>query len=228
MQDRLQQAITVLQTRYGSAAPRPAGPAQPTRSSGVPELDELTGIGGWPVGRLTLLAGPRGSGKRTLAQRSVAVSTLEGATVYVDFASRLDPRFLSGLGADLDRLLVVRPLTLKEGMDSARVLAQAGADLVCLDLPTSLSTGLDAEMPHLLHKASEAACTLLLLQEVEAEEVLRYYASLIVQVRRHAWIFGSDGDLHGMVVEAAVAKNRLAPPGRTARWDLQYPGQRPQ
>ena len=57
MSDRLQQAITVLQTRFGNAAPRPAEPAAPARSSGFPQVDELTGIGGWPVGRLGLLAG---------------------------------------------------------------------------------------------------------------------------------------------------------------------------
>ena len=84
MPDRLQQAITVLQTRFGSAAPRPAAPPCPARSSGIPELDALTGIGGWPVGRLSLLAGPRGSGKRTLAQRSIAAASREGPVAYVD------------------------------------------------------------------------------------------------------------------------------------------------
>ncbi len=98
MSDRLQQAITVLQTRFGSAAPHPADPVAPARSSGVPQVDELTGIGGWPVGRLSLLAGPRGSGKRTLAQHCVAHATHEGTIVYIDFPGRLDPEFRAGWG----------------------------------------------------------------------------------------------------------------------------------
>src|SRR5437899_10197607 len=93
MSDRLQQAITVLQTRFGSAAPRPAAPPCPARPSGVAEIDALTGIGGWPVGRLSLLAGQKGSGKRTIAQQSVAAASREGAVAYVDFPSRLDPEF---------------------------------------------------------------------------------------------------------------------------------------
>ena len=128
MPDRLQQAITILQTRFGSAAPRPAQPDHPARPSGIAELDALTGIGGWPVGRLSLLAGAIGSGKRTIAQRSVAHASREGSVVYIDFPGRLDPQFLSRLDADLGRLLIVRPKNLKEGMASARVLADGMAD----------------------------------------------------------------------------------------------------
>src|SRR3989442_14629612 len=109
MSDRLQQAITVLQTRFGSAAPRPAAPPCPARSSGIAELDAMTGIGGWPVGRLSLLAGPRGCGKRTPAQRSVAAPRLIGPVAYVDFSSRLDPGVLHHPDTRLDRLLGVRP-----------------------------------------------------------------------------------------------------------------------
>jgi hypothetical protein len=223
MPDRLQQAITVLQTRFGSAAPRPAGPPCPARSSGIPELDALTGIGGWPIGRLSLLAGPRGSGKRTLAQRSIAAGSREGPVAYVDFPRRLDPEFLSRFDARLDHLLVVRPTSLKEGMASLRVLARAGVDLICIDLPRGRSSGLDAELPHLLHRAAEADCTLLLVHDADADDAIRYYASLILSFERSAWVFGRDGDLEGLQVNAAVVKNRLAPPGLTARWIIPYP-----
>ena len=223
MPDRLQQAITVLQTRFGSAAPRPAQRDHPARPSGIAELDALTGIGGWPVGRLSLLAGAIGSGKRTIAQRSVAHASREGSVVYIDFPGRLDPQFLSRLDADLGRLLIVRPKNLKEGMAGARVLPRAGADLVCLDLPRARSTGLDAELPHLLHRVAEATSTLLLIQDADANDAVRYYASMIIAFQRSAFIFGRDGDLKGLQVEAAVIKNRLAAPGRRARWLMPYP-----
>ena len=223
MPDRLQQAITVLQTRFGSAAPRPAAPPCPVRLSGIPELDALTGIGGWPVGRLSLLAGPRGSGKRTLAQRSVAAASREGPVAYVDLPGRLDPEFLSHFDARLEHLLVVRPKSIKEAMASVRVLARAGVDLIAIDLPRTRSSGLDAELPHLLHRAAEAECTLLLIHDADAEDAIRYYASLILSFQRSAWVFRRDGDLEGLQVEAAVVKNRLAPPGHTARWIIPYP-----
>ncbi|HVH65536.1 MAG TPA: hypothetical protein VM674_05825 [Candidatus Acidoferrum sp.] len=223
MPDSLQQAITVLQSRFGSAAPRPAAPATPARSSGIAEIDALTGIGGWPVGRLSLLAGLRGSGKRTLAQRSVAVATLEGPAAYIDVAARLDPEFLQRLDARLDRLLVVRPKTLSQGMACIRTLARAGVDFICLDLPGTRATGLDAELPHVLHRISEAECTLLLVHDLDVDDAIRYYASLILGVARCGWVFGTDGDLEGLQVDATVIKNRLAPPGRRVRWVVPYP-----
>jgi RecA/RadA recombinase len=223
MPDRLQQAITVLQSRFGSAAPRPADQACPARPSGIGELDALTGIGGWPVARLSLLAGPRGSGKRTLAQRSVAAATREGPVAYIDMAHRLDPEFLTRLEARLDRLLVVRPKTLAQGMACVRVLARAGIDFICIDLSRGQSVGLDAELPHLLHRITEAECTLVLVHDAETDDVIRYYASLIVSVQRRAWVIGRDGDLDGLEVDATVVKNRLAPPGRRSRWVIRYP-----
>jgi RecA/RadA recombinase len=222
MPDRLQQAITVLQTRFGGAAPRPAAPPCPARPSGVAELDALTGIGGWPVGRLSLLAGPRGSGKRTLAQRSIAAGSREGPVAYVDFPCRLDPEFLCRFDARLDQLLIIRPKSVKDGMASVRVLARAGVDLICIDLSRTRSVGLDAELPHLLHRAAEADCTLLLVHDAEADDAIRYYASLILSFERSAWVFRRDGDLEGLQVEAAVVKNRLAPPGRKQQWIVPY------
>src|SRR2546428_7409084 len=97
MPDRLQQAITVLQTRFGSAAPRPAAPPCPARPTGIPELDALTGIGGWPGGRVSLLAGLRGSGKRTPAHHSIAAPSPEGPGAHVDLPGRPDPQILSHL-----------------------------------------------------------------------------------------------------------------------------------
>src|SRR4029077_20536919 len=223
MPDRLQQAITVLQTRFGSAAPRPAAPPCPVRPSGIPELDALTGIGGGPVGRLSLLAGPRGSGKRTLAQRSIAATSREGPVAYVDFPGRLDPEFLSHFDARLDQLLVVRAKSLREGMASVRVRARAGVDLICIALSRTRAAGLDAELPHLLHPAPQAECALRLVPDADADDAIRYYASLILSFERSAWIFRRDGDLEGLQVDAAVVKNRLAPPGLKKQWIVPYP-----
>lgn len=223
MSERLQQAITVLQTRFGSAAPRPAEPVCPARPSGIGDVDVLTGIGGWPVGRMSLLAGSRGSGKRTLAQRSLAAASREGPVAYVDFPGRLDPEFLHRLDTRLDRLLVIRPKTLSEVMAGVRVLARAGVDFICIDLPAMRTAGLDGELPHLLHRIAEAECTLLLIHDAETDDAIRYYASLILGIDRCGWVFGADGDLQGLEVDVTVVKNRLAPPGRRARWVIPYP-----
>ena len=223
MADRLQEALLELQVRFGDAAPRPVGSPAQSHPSGVPEIDDLVGIGGWPAGRLSLLSGSQGSGKRTLALRSVAAASREAPVAYVDARCRLDPQFLVSCGGVLDRLLVVRPRTLAEGLESASVLSRAGVDLVCLDLGPEAGPALDAGLPLLLHRAAESGCTVLLMDGVEPEDAVRYYASVIVRLERRGWVFSSAGDLRGIEVEAAVVKNRLAPPGRSMRWLLEYP-----
>jgi recA bacterial DNA recombination protein len=223
MSERLQHALQQLHSRFGSAAPQLAPPEVAARPSGIFELDALTGIGGWPVGRLSLLAGARGSGKRTLALTTVACATQQGTAVYVDVPARLDPEGILRAGGELDRLLIVRPRSLKEAMDSTRVLARAGADFICLDIPHPRDAALDAELPHLLHRAAEAGCTMLLVHEAGEEAIMvRYYASLIIGLERKAWVFGPDGDLAGLEVEAATVKNRMAPPVGRMRWVLHY------
>lgn len=222
MSGQLSQALAELQSRFGTAAPRPVLPQHAVRPTGCDELDELIGIGGWPVARLSLLGGPRGSGKRTLVQRSLARLSQEGPVVYVDGPGRLDPDLLTRLGACLDRLLVVRPRTSAEGMQAALVLARAGADLVCLDLPPQAAE-LEAEWSRLLHRAVEAECTLLAVQDGELPDVLRYAASVILQVRRQGWVFSAHGDLQGIEVEAHTVKNRLATPGQKRSFVLEYP-----
>jgi hypothetical protein len=224
MADRLQEALSTLQVRFGGAAPRTLqAPPHPVRPSGIAELDELTGIGGWPVGKLSLLNGSAGSGKRTIAQLTVAQATRESTVAYVDFPAHLDPLFLSRMGADLDQLLIVHPKTLREGIDSAITLARSGTDLVCLDFGQSpAGSGLDGELPVFVHRAAEAACTVLLINDAEPVEALRYYASLIVGVQRRKWILGPEGDLAGIEVEALAVKNRLASPGRRALLRLAY------
>ena len=222
MSGQLLETLAELQSRFGAAAPRPVLPQHAVRPTGCDELDELIGIGGWPVARLSLLGGPRGSGKRTLAQRTLARASQEGPVVYVDAPGRLDPGQLAGLGACLDRVLVVRPRTPAEGMQAALVLARAGADLVCLDLPPQ-AADLEAEWSRLLHRAVEAECTLLAVQDNDVPDVLRYAASVILQVRRQGWVLNAHGDLKGIEVEAQSVKNRLAPPGRQRRFVLEYP-----
>lgn len=228
MPDQLRQALTALHSRFGAAAPRYAGPPIAARPSGIPELDALTGIGGWPVGRLSLVAGPRGCGKRTLAQQAVAFATREGVTAYVDLQGCLDPDFLHRLGADLAHLLVVRPKTIREAMESARMLARAGASFVCVDLGGADDQALDMELPYLVHRAEEAACSVLFVHEADhdgtvAVPALRYYASLVITPWRRAWVFTPDGDLAGVDLEAVTVKNRLGPPGQRRRWLLRYP-----
>jgi hypothetical protein len=100
----------------------------------VPVLDRLLD-GGLPRGQLVELVGSRTSGRfSTLLAALAAVTGVGEAAALVDLGDCLDPDAALSLGADLDRLLWVRPARLKEALAAAEMLIAGGFPLVALDL----------------------------------------------------------------------------------------------
>src|ERR1700676_2297901 len=111
MQDsQLDDAISAIRVRFGSQALTRAAELPPPQpwSSGTP-LDRLTGIGGLPRGRLTLLTGSGTCGKLTLALALLAFATHEFAhAVVIDNQGSFDPWTLLPFDPDLSSLAMVR------------------------------------------------------------------------------------------------------------------------
>lgn len=83
-----------------------------TQSAG---LDAAIGRGGVPTGRLTIIWGPEGCGKTTLAGHLVAeVQRLGGVAVYIDKEYKLDPEYFASLGVDCDSLIISQPPYLEK------------------------------------------------------------------------------------------------------------------
>ncbi|MFN3336278.1 MAG: recombinase A, partial [Thermomicrobium sp.] len=113
---------------------------------------ELLGLdlalgGGIPRGRLTELAGPPYSGKRTLASWLVrATQRIGGWAAYLDAAHSADFDRLHRWGVNLRELLIALPRSLPEALELARLLLLADAlDLVVLDLPPHWATRSELE-----------------------------------------------------------------------------------
>jgi hypothetical protein len=82
-------------------------PAPEMVTSGIPELDALTG--GLPRGCLTEICGPASSGRTTVLLAALAAATRRGEfCVLIDASDSLDAHSLSATGVELDRLLWVR------------------------------------------------------------------------------------------------------------------------
>jgi recA bacterial DNA recombination protein len=82
-------------------------PAPETVSSGIAEIDVLTG--GLPRGCLTEIFGPPSSGRTTLLLASLVAATRRGEfCALVDGSDAFDPQSAAAAGVDFDRLLWIR------------------------------------------------------------------------------------------------------------------------
>jgi hypothetical protein len=103
-------------------------------ATAVPVLDRLL-AGGLPRGQLVELVGARTSGRLSTLLAALAAATGVGeAAALVDLGDNLDPAAAAGLGVDLDRLLWVRPVRLKDALAATEMLIAGGFRLVVLDL----------------------------------------------------------------------------------------------
>jgi len=93
--------------------------------------------GGLPRGKLVELVGRAGSGRFTAALTALATATAAGeAAALVDLADHLDPASAAALGADLARLLWLRPRDVGEALAAAEAVLAGGLPLVVVDLGT--------------------------------------------------------------------------------------------
>lgn len=129
-------AVRSLESQGDDDHPRES-PALPHRRAPLktfPALDELLG-GGLPRGKLVEMIGARSSGRLSIVLAAVAAATAAGeATALVDLGDGLDPEAAVALGADLRRLLWLRPGTLKQALAGAEILLGGGFPMVVLDL----------------------------------------------------------------------------------------------
>ena len=82
-------------------------PAPETASSGIPQIDTLTG--GLPRGCLTEVCGPESSGRTTVMLAAIAaVTRREEICALIDASDAFDPHSAAAAGVNLERLLWVR------------------------------------------------------------------------------------------------------------------------
>ena len=92
-------------------------------------LDALTGIGGFPRGRITELLGMPSSGKTTSAIQAAAEEQQAGGRIfYADYERALDPDYCGALGLDVfdESFLYARPGYFEMGANAFRKLVATG------------------------------------------------------------------------------------------------------
>jgi recombination protein RecA len=213
---QLDHAISAIRVRFGSQALTRAAqlpPPQPWPS--CTPLDRLTGIGGMPRGRLTLLTGSGTCGKLTLAMAALATATHEFAhTVVIDNAN-FDPWALLPFDPDLSSLTMVRLVSEAAG-EAAAALAKAGAGFILLmgEVPEPWLGPLEA--------GANRSGTVLVGVVDSPGRAFAHASSLSLGFSRSDWVFERD-QLVGLRTIARCLKNRVAPPLGETELEIRYP-----
>ena len=129
---KLTEAISEIEKRFGkgtlvslNSIRTEAFPVIPT---GNKVIDGLTGIGGFPKGRITEVYGPESGGKTTLCLHVIAEAQKAGGLcVYIDAEHALDPEYAGKLGVDTSKLLLSQPDCGEDALEVVLTMVRSGA-----------------------------------------------------------------------------------------------------
>ena len=245
-QERLEQTVSVLQTRFGARAIQQgvhASATVPHVATGFRELDVALGIGGIPRGKITVLAGAATSGKRTLAALLLArAQGPKGRPVaYVDLGQTCDAEYLERCGVDLESVLIARPKDSRQALDLLLALAERRdwAAVVfdhwaALAEDTATRRYAAAVLDQLVARLAQSEGTLIVLDEAPrgvwsrllgdpAQDALGQHAAVRLALRRESWL-DLGRDVRGYRVEVKVEKNKLGPSGKAVTVEIRFNG----
>jgi hypothetical protein len=245
---RLESTVTQLRQRMGLHVVVSARDLQ-TRKQVVPTgfsaLDDLLGIGGVPLDAITLLSGQTTSGKLTLAYKILcnaqwAQTDSRHPVAILDLTATADADYLQRCGIDLEALLLVRPVSSKEGILALLDLVrnrETGAVLLdhlgAIRQVRGTWKGFVALLPQLNLFLKNSRCALILLDEPvsslpfartdSTHDWIGHHVALHVELQRERWIKDS-GELRGYQARARVLRNRWGQVGRATLIAIEFNG----
>ena len=211
--------------------------------SGIPAIDCITGIGGYPRGRITELFGTASSGKSALAVACCLNAAALGLTVvWIDLEHSLAAKLPLDPGPWARNILLLEPQTAEDAVDMAVILLErAGIDLLVMDSAIVMNPSHRPEgMPFNMARAEMVGralrklttlvarrnCVMLFLSRSYQMAIpasvasiggsaLRSFASLRLKTTQEQLTL-DEGDPSSFAVRVRVVKNKLAPPEREA------------
>lgn len=109
-------------------------------STGSLGLDNATGIGGVPRGRIVEIFGPESSGKTSLTLSTIArTQAAGGVAAFIDAEHALDPSWATKIGVKLDDLLISQPDSGEQALQIVEMLVRSNAiDIIVVDSVAAL------------------------------------------------------------------------------------------
>jgi recombination protein RecA len=150
----MKNAVSQIEKQFGKGAIMKLGSREsidvPVISTGCLSLDIITGVGGFPRGRVVEIYGPEASGKTTLALSVIAEAQKAGGyAAFIDAEHALDPTYAKGLGVNIDELYIAQPDYGEQALEIAEILVRSGGvDIIVIDSVAALvpKAELDGDM----------------------------------------------------------------------------------
>ena len=106
---------------------------------GIASLDEITGCGGVPRGRITEIFGAESGGKSTLCLALVSEAQKLGLRcAYIDMELSMTKELATKVGVDMGKLIYARPVTGEEALSLVDKLLEHDVKLIIVDSVSSL------------------------------------------------------------------------------------------
>jgi hypothetical protein len=192
-----------------------AFPTEPVRhlSTGISALDALLG-GGLPLCGLSEITGGASSGRTAIMWALLAAATRRGEmTAVIDLPDALNPESLAAAGADLQRVLWVRPPSLRSSLRCTDlILAAGGFGLVVLDLSCANGQALPLHVwPRLVRLAKQSQTALAILVQ---QPVTGSFATMSVTLARQRvrWDRGLWCTFEGLATRVVLTRNKIGMP----------------
>ncbi len=137
-------AVSQIEKQFGKGAIMKLGGREsvsvPVISTGCLSLDIISGVGGFPRGRVIEIYGPEASGKTTIALQAVAEAQKAGGyAAFIDAEHALDPTYAQKLGVNIDELYIAQPDYGEQALEIAEILVRSGGvDIIVIDSVAAL------------------------------------------------------------------------------------------
>jgi hypothetical protein len=198
----------------------------------IDPLDALLG-GGLARGKMTELAG-RGMRFSIVMATLAAATSIGEAAALIDAGDSFDPQLAEAAGVDLQRLLWVRPRTMKQTVTAAEMIGATGFQLVIIDIGSRRPPGRrvpDATWVRLARVAESHGATIL-VSTPYALTGTTSEAMVLAHAPRARWLGHGNSPrvLAGIETRLKLEKHRRLRPGQSAtvffRCEETVPGSR--
>lgn len=143
-QKALDAAFAKIEKNFGKGAAMRLGDRPKAEveafSTGSITLDNATGIGGFPRGRISEIYAQESVGKTTITLHAIADAQRKGGVaVFVDAEHALDPAYAAKLGVDVENLIISQPDNGEDALEIVETFIRSGVvDILVVDSVAAL------------------------------------------------------------------------------------------